>query len=482
MRYLLLSSILFVSACATTSKPRVPASEAPPTGSLELTQALQQGVEPTLAYLKSQSSAEAFTGLNGRDPAAALPESLRAVRVTTVTPPEKQEQQKFIRLFKKWSTAKRSAKSAELLEGFTCEKAIESQSLAFTLEIDYPEQAAKDAAQALHEKVLTCADVPKNESYFRLAVSAIQREDCPKALEYLNAFPTSVAERGVSDRVMYLKTLCKDTHNITQRNPWGGYGILIQESEPPSQAEPAWYLQAKSGDENWDRLLMSFVDLHANGKLETIKYLSTKINTEKMRALPLPFQTSMMVMMSYAGADLSVFQTLHKYLSEHPEMASTAAAGLLFPVRFWQEIVDNSKNTDPILVKALIRQESAFNSSAKSRVKASGLMQLMYGTARIFGIKEKQQLLKPEENIRAGSEFLGQLIKRFGSVELALAAYNAGPLMVVEWKRRYQTDNIDLFVEMIPYTETREYVRLVNRNYKIYQHLLTKPTFLGSNP
>ncbi|MNL72045.1 lytic murein transglycosylase [compost metagenome] len=65
-------------------------------------------------------------------------------------------------------------------------------------------------------------------------------------------------------------------------------------------------------------------------------------------------------------------------------------------------------------------------------------------------------------------------------MELALAAYNAGPNAVAQWQKRYPTENIDLFVEMIPYTETREYVRLVNRNYKIYQHLLTKPTFLGA--
>lgn len=479
MHYLLIISLLFVTACATTSKSRLPAAVAP-TGSLELSQALQQGADPTLVYLRTQTTAESYPGLNARDPAAALPEGLRAVRVATVVPKERQEQQKYIRKFRNWSSEKRSSKASELLASFECSKAIESQALGFTLEIDYPEQEAKDASQALHEKVLTCSDVPKNESYFRLAVSAIQREDCPKALEYLNAFPVSTTERGVNDRVTYLRSLCKDTHKVSERNPWGGYGILITESEAPEHAEPAWFLTAKSGDEEWDRLLVSFVELHEKGKLETVKYLSTKINFEKMRTLPLPFQTSMMVLMSFAGADLSVFQTLHKYLSEHPEMASTAAAGLLFPIRYWEKIVENSKNADPILVKALIRQESAFNKAAKSRVKASGLMQLMYTTARIFGIKQRQQLLNPDENIRAGSDFLAQLIKKFGSVELALAAYNAGPNAVTQWQKRYPTENIDLFVEMIPYTETREYVRLVNRNYKIYQHLLTKPTFLGA--
>ncbi|HWU42427.1 MAG TPA: transglycosylase SLT domain-containing protein, partial [Bdellovibrio sp.] len=96
-------------------------------------------------------------------------------------------------------------------------------------------------------------------------------------------------------------------------------------------------------------------------------------------------------------------------------------------------------------------------------------------TARIFGVTKPKQLLTPRMNIHAGSEFLARLINEFGSVELALAAYNAGPQMVRDWQKRYPTNNVDLFVEMIPYTETREYVRLVNRNYRVYQSILVKP-------
>lgn len=101
-------------------------------------------------------------------------------------------------------------------------------------------------------------------------------------------------------------------------------------------------------------------------------------------------------------------------------------------------------------------------------------MQLIYPTAKRYGVRQPQQLLSPEVNIQAGSEFLNRLISDFGSVELALAAYNAGPGIVREWQRRYPTGNINLFVEMIPYSETREYVRLVTRNYKIYQSILLK--------
>ena len=127
-----------------------------------------------------------------------------------------------------------------------------------------------------------------------------------------------------------------------------------------------------------------------------------------------------MAVMSFNGVDLPVFQTLHRYLSDHPEMLSYEAAGLLFPVRFWKEIVENSKSADPVLVKALIRQESAFNPAARSHAKATGLMQLIFPTAKFFGVKQKNELLSPVTNIHAGSEFLAQLITKFGSVELAL--------------------------------------------------------------
>jgi soluble lytic murein transglycosylase len=269
------------------------------------------------------------------------------------------------------------------------------------------------------------------------------------------------------------------TSEVNQRNPWSGYGILLKDATKDSHAPAAWYLSTNSGSGDWDRLLATFVELNEKGKKGTVQYLAGKMNYEALRALPYSFQASMLMMMSYAGADLAVFQTLHRYIADHPEMVAPALTHLLFPTRHWQEIVENSKDADPILVKALIRQESAFNPQARSRAKASGLMQLIYPTARRFGIPRPSLLVKPDQNIHAGSQFLAQLIEQFGSVELALAAYNAGPAVVRQWQKRYQTDNIDLFVEMIPYSETREYVRLVRRNFRVYESILSRPQLLG---
>lgn len=464
---------LFLISCA--SKP-VSYPVAAPEGSLTLEKALQQPSEQTTAYLKERLSNVQPYDVQPADAMASMPESLRMPRPAPLVK-EKSQTQSFIRRFRAWGGPRRVRHGEKLLANFTCEQGPEAQALGFTLEIDFPDAQAMTMSQGLHEKVLGCDSVVKTESYFRLAIFAIQKSDCDRAMNYLKDFPNN--ERGASDRLAYVKSFCVGTSEVTQRNPWSGYGILLKDASKEHRPPAAWYLTTESGSADWDRLLATFVDLSQKGKKSTVQYIASKLNYEQLRSLPHSFQASVLVMMNQAGADLAVFQTLHRYISEHPEMVSPSVTALLFPTRYWTEIVANSQEIDPILVKALIRQESAFNPQARSRAKASGLMQLIYPTARRYGVHRPSLLLKPDQNIHAGSKFLGQLIEEFGSVELALAAYNAGPGAVRQWQKRYPTENIDLFVEMIPYSETREYVRLVRRNFRIYEMLLGRPQLLG---
>ena len=100
-------------------------------------------------------------------------------------------------------------------------------------------------------------------------------------------------------------------------------------------------------------------------------------------------------------------------------------------------------------MKAVIQVESAFQERARSRKGAMGLMQLMPATAARFGVLDA---FNPAENIRAGVGYLKQLLNRYGNnEELALAAYNAGPLAVDQHG-----------TQIPPYRETQDYVRRIN--------------------
>jgi soluble lytic murein transglycosylase-like protein len=100
----------------------------------------------------------------------------------------------------------------------------------------------------------------------------------------------------------------------------------------------------------------------------------------------------------------------------------------------------------PDLIDAVIRTESGYRTNAVSRVGAQGLMQLMPGTARSLGVTNP---MDARQNVMGGSEYLSKQIARFGSVEKALAAYNAGPGAVAK------------FGGIPPYAETQRYVRKV---------------------
>ena len=137
-------------------------------------------------------------------------------------------------------------------------------------------------------------------------------------------------------------------------------------------------------------------------------------------------------------------------------------------------------NVDENLVYALIKAESNFNPDAKSSKNAIGLMQLMESTAQeickkmdlqISNNQLTEKLLEPETNINIGTKYLSILIQKYGNIEIAITAYNAGIGTVDTWieKGIIKADGSD--IENIPYKETNNYVRKILRDYKIYTNL-----------
>ena len=149
----------------------------------------------------------------------------------------------------------------------------------------------------------------------------------------------------------------------------------------------------------------------------------------------------------------------------------------LYPFPYEREIENWSQQQqlNPLLVTALIRQESRFESKIKSSVGATGLMQVMPDTATFIAsnIKLKQfKLDDPNDNIRLGTWYLDHTHLEYDNNSmLAVASYNAGPGAVGGWLAKAKTQDTDEFVEMIPYDETKGYVKSVFGNYWNYLRL-----------
>ena len=128
-------------------------------------------------------------------------------------------------------------------------------------------------------------------------------------------------------------------------------------------------------------------------------------------------------------------------------------------------------NVDPWLLAGLARQESGFVAHARSPRGALGVMQLLPSTARghsrALGLGSRPDLNDPEVNIRIGARELSRLLRKFGAVEPALAAYNAGETRVRRWWR--DTPDRYRFTEMVPIPETYSYIRRVTYLAEAYR-------------
>jgi len=169
------------------------------------------------------------------------------------------------------------------------------------------------------------------------------------------------------------------------------------------------------------------------------------------------------------------------------------ALDLRFPMAYAEDVQKLAQETGlpRSLIWGVIRQESVFNARAVSRTGARGLMQLMPKTAKHvskkhdLGTLRLDNLFSPSLNIRLGTLYLADLLRRFdGRKPLAVAAYNAGPMRVAQWQKRVSYEIPELWVELIPFHETRRYVQQVMAFSVVYdwrQHQAPTPLLAQMN-
>ncbi len=161
-----------------------------------------------------------------------------------------------------------------------------------------------------------------------------------------------------------------------------------------------------------------------------------------------------------------------KYLLFFPEEILRQVYPYLYYETLSSYFSDNpSPYIDYCMVLSIIREESRFNSRARSPKGALGLMQLMPETAAWINNQKlnKKELFNPSVNIKIGMLYLDYLNERFNTEASVLAAYNGGPANVNRWLSSGSNDNIQQFIEEIPFSETRNYVKKVLTTYTMYK-------------
>lgn len=370
-----------------------------------------------------------------------------------------------------------------------CVGAKAATAIAYKLEEHFPEKESVEVARALYKYASECGtDFASAKASFRLALLDVWRNECDRVPDLMAKVEQNPEAGQFISRAKYWRAYCSEILGQKDSSRDARESLLVQHPMTFHNLA-ANGTTAKSID--WITretappiAFRSLVRPDLNGLIRSIETL-IKVGSSDLaaeiadRAIAKIQQTEPEVrlyvaaMMHKSNHALAKFKIMTSLFQDAPRTVSGPTMRLYFPLWFFDLVEPQSgAELDPLLVTALIRQESAFNIHAQSRVGARGLMQLMPATARMLAPVRKNKLFDPKTNIALGTQYLRKRLAQFnGDVELTLAAYNAGFSRVDEWKRRYPTDNRILFIDLIPFKETRDYVSSILRNYYWYTKL-----------
>ncbi len=255
-------------------------------------------------------------------------------------------------------------------------------------------------------------------------------------------------------------------------------GPVCEELLPPRQAgEPIGVPRALQEDEGFQRgvLLLSL------GLMDLARQEFT--NLRQRRAQPANLWALASLLHAAEAYPLShdiARRHIPDWMGEYPTAATRARWEVAYPTPFRDEVIRyaRQRQIDPALIYAIMREESGFSPRVESWANARGLLQLIEGTARQMAEREGMsnfsfdQLFDPAVNLRLGSAFMENLGERLGGhPALTMAGYNAGVSVVSGWVEEFGDEPLDLFVEDIPFGQTRNYTKRVMMSFWIYSYL-----------
>jgi soluble lytic murein transglycosylase len=376
-------------------------------------------------------------------------------------------------------------------------------SLAYKLEERFPDQDATSQVDSLYRlaiKSRPCATGSANGSAlsaaltvanFRLGLIQVLRNRCDDVPQLMSAVEADREAAPFHSRARYWRFHCASLSQDSETQK-AVRETLLRENPMTFHALAAW----ADTDDPAVRVLgntpprvamRSIVRADLNGMVRATealirigeKNLAAEMIERNVRAvgsMEPEVRLYVATLMHQIGHALPKFRILSELFQDVPRSVSEATLRLYFPLWYMDEVKSSATVVDPLLIISLIRQESAFEKLARSPVGARGLMQVMPQTARNVARVRAKQLFDPSINIDVGTKyFLKRLGQYDGDVELTLAAYNAGFSRVDQWRKRYPTDNKILFLDLIPFRETRDYVSSILRNYYWYVRLYGPP-------
>jgi peptidoglycan lytic transglycosylase len=365
----------------------------------------------------------------------------------------------------------------------------------------YESQNQEDQAERALQDLADLPEGDMKEKYlWDEAFSAYQDQDYEKASGLLDrivathplgteAQPQALYWKGRIEEIRSNKKLggasAAEYRRILKSYPFSFYAILA-EARLGESASPQPLVKAKGSlpsDKTLSAALRVVDELNRKGDQEeaadVLDYL-TQLHPEIAQALPEAVAARWEQSGDYNRTLELAAERLGRSAFDIDLNRDNPLTRSLYPLAYPEEAKQASKdNRLPLsLIEAIMREESLFLRGVRSRAGAVGVMQLMPATARLKARHLGKAITTgdlevPASNIELGSSFLGELMDRFGGqTALAVMAYNAGAGNVSKWLASQGNLPFDEFIELIPFTETRGYVKRVLRSEAIYAHLL----------